>query len=171
MITTEIPAETRIRTRRRTSPKRMPLGCPDSSPRLRIAVADGDEGILEVYPGLLKILGHDVVSLSQSGYDLADRCRTLKPDLVLVEKTLPDADGLDIAEEILQHRLIPIVLVTPGRSAAYTEQSLRRGVLATLAKPFRLAELREAIAHARRCFDQLDTIRQCGLRLNELLKR
>lgn len=131
--------------------------------------ADGDDRVLEAYQGLLGVLGHETVSLSQTGHDLLAACHTLKPDLVLIEATLPDADGLDVATEILRHRQVPIVLVTPGRDSGLMEQALRRGVLATVSKPFRLPDLRAAIAHAEQCFGQLHAVRRQGARLVTML--
>ena len=141
------------------------LSRPHINAGLRIAVADGDDRVLEAHQGLLSILGHKAVSLSQTGHDLLAACLALKPDLVVIEATLPDADGLDVATELLHHRQIPIVLVTPGRDSGLMEQAMRRGVLATVSKPFRLSDLCAAIAHAQKCFDQLHAIRRQGTRL------
>ena len=131
----------------------------------RVAVADGEPELHEAYEGLLSLLGYETVSCSRTGRELLISVRSGNPDVVLLEATLPDADGLNIATQILKQRLIPIVLITPGQDSALLERALRRGVLATVSKPFRLPALRDAMAHAIHCFDQLHAILAEGTQL------
>lgn len=142
-----------------------------SETRLRIAVADGDERLLEDYRGLLDVLGHEAVSLSQTGKDLLADCHALKPDLVIVESQLPDTDGPTVAAEIVRHRAIPIVLITSSDDGQLIERARRCGVLAAVSKPFRLLELRLAITRSRRCFDQLNAARMEPAGWSALVKR
>ncbi len=64
------------------------------------------------------------------------------PDLVLLDVTLPDGDGIDFCGELAStFPDLPIVMLTARTGEADVVGALRRGAVDYVAKPFRLAEL------------------------------
>jgi response regulator NasT len=126
---------------------------------LRVIAADGDLWMRLFYQELLPHLGHQVVAVC-SGYHLAKLCSAVQPDLVLMDVRLPDADGLDIAEQLSSAWLAPVVLV----SAKHTPDELARAaqapcVLGFLNKPITERELAPAMLLAVRRFHQMRELR------------
>jgi DNA-binding response OmpR family regulator len=64
------------------------------------------------------------------------------PQLVLLDVTLPDGDGIDYCAELTsEFPHLPIVMLTARTDEAAVVGALRRGAVDYVAKPFRLAEL------------------------------
>ena len=62
-----------------------------------------------------------------------------RPDVVVVDRKLPDGDGLDLVRSLRSHPVtetMPIVLVTAGHDPQDRTEVLRAGADDYLAKPF-----------------------------------
>lgn len=97
--------------------------------------------------GMLRRDGHQATETS-SGQEALERLRAERFDLMITDLSMGEGmNGWELASAT--DRLVPglpIVLAT-GWGAAIDEQEARnRGVQAVLAKPFRLADLREVVA-------------------------
>ncbi|HRX78261.1 MAG TPA: response regulator, partial [Pirellulaceae bacterium] len=68
--------------------------------RLRIAVADDEPDMQEYFEKILPRLGHEVVSIAETGRQLVEHCETLNPDLVITDIKMPDMDGIEAATAI-----------------------------------------------------------------------
>ncbi len=65
-----------------------------------------------------------------------------RPDLVLLDLTLPDVDGLDVCRKIrADHPDLPIIMLTARAEEMDVIVGLNAGADDYVAKPFRLAEL------------------------------
>ena len=49
---------------------------------------------------MLPLCGHQVVAIADTGRELVEHCRSLKPDLVITDIKMPDMDGIEAAEEM-----------------------------------------------------------------------
>ena len=121
----------------------------------RIIAADGDLWMRLYYQELLPRMGHQVVAVS-SGYHLEKLCAAVQPDLVLMDVRLPDADGLDLVEQLSRAWSVPVLLV----SANHTAEELARAaqaacVLGFLRKPITERELAPAMLLAVERFRQM----------------
>lgn len=80
--------------------------------------------------------------------DGLDLCKTVQPDLVVLDLGLPDADGLDILPEIKgsQPENKPTVLILTVRKRRETiAEAINKGADAYLTKPFMVDDLLEVI--------------------------
>src|SRR5207302_1125226 len=105
-------------------------------------------------------LGHQVVAVAQTGRELVERCRALRPDLVIADIRMPDLDGIDAAEEIYRDRPVPIILISAHHDPELIERASRNHILAYLVKPIRQGDLQPAIGIALRRFEQFQALRQ-----------
>lgn len=65
----------------------------------RILLVDADEGFLGIYSRLLNSAGHDVFTAT-SGAEALNLARRCRPDLVLLNVSLPDLDGIELCRSL-----------------------------------------------------------------------
>lgn len=107
----------------------------------KVLVIDDELGICELIQMALKQKGHDV-RYSTTGAGGVKLFTEYSPDLVLLDLTLPDMDGADIARQVKtseQGKKTPIVVIS-GRILTRSEidPALFAGVLE---KPFSMSKL------------------------------
>lgn len=144
---------------------------------LRIAVADDEPEMREYLESTLILLGHQVVAVAKTGRELVERCRAMRPNLVITDIRMPEMDGLDAIHEIAGSMSIPVILVSAHHDPDAVARALDNQVLAYLVKPIKQADLETAIAVAIRRFRefqalgrQTDSLRQ-ALEDRKLIER
>src|SRR5262245_54248634 len=66
----------------------------------------------------------------------------VKPDLVLLDLGLPDADGLDVLKKLkTSYPNTPVMILTAHDSLANAIESIKQGAFHFLAKPYAVEEL------------------------------
>lgn len=78
----------------------------------------------------LERLGHRVLGLARDGREAVEAALRLRPGLVLMESTLPQVDGVDVAREIVAAEPVPIVLLTRYAGAELVRRAKDAGVVA-----------------------------------------
>lgn len=68
-------------------------------PGLRVLLVDDNASVLKSMARLVRALGHDP-HVAVSGHDAVDAAERLQPRLVLLDLTLPDVNGCDVARAI-----------------------------------------------------------------------
>jgi response regulator NasT len=139
------------------------------SERLRIAVADDEADMRDFFERMLPLCGHDVVATAETGAELVEHCRALKPDLVITDIKMPDMDGIAASSLIAQEQIIPIILVSAYHDAELVNRAAADHVLAYLVKPIGQADLAPAIAIAMRRFQELQSLRKEASDLKQAL--
>ena len=72
-----------------------------AAPALRVVVVDNDPGALELVVTDLRLEGHDVVATCLDGASALEACRSLRPDVVVLDHRMPPGPhGLDVAREL-----------------------------------------------------------------------
>jgi AmiR/NasT family two-component response regulator len=127
---------------------------------LRIAVADDEPDMRDYYKAILPGLGHEVVTVAESGRELVEQCRTSQPDLVISDIRMPDMDGIDAAVAINESRPVPVILVSGYHDAELIRRAEADHILAYLVKPIKQSDLVPAIALAMRRFEQFEQLRR-----------
>ena len=118
--------------------------------RPRLLLADDHRLVLE---GLSKLLEpeFELVGAVEDGRALLASAAELKPDVVLLDISMPLLNGMDAAREL--HRQQPgtrIVFVTMREDAAYVSEAFRTGASAYVLKSAAASELIEAVKMALR---------------------
>jgi DNA-binding NarL/FixJ family response regulator len=117
---------------------------------IRLAIIDGQTLIRY---GLRELAARnsdiEIVAESQSAADAHRMIATAQPDVVTVEISLPDGDGLRLAREFRdRHAGLGIVILTSQHEDDVLFQALETGVSAFVAKTAPLEEIIAAIRHA-----------------------
>ncbi|MFD8497483.1 response regulator transcription factor [Amycolatopsis sp. NPDC059657] len=106
--------------------------------RVRVLLVEDDEGVADALADSLQARGHAVTSVRR-GSDALSRHRDA--DLMLLDLTLPDMDGLEVLRKVRQVSAVPVLVLTARDDERDVVRGLRLGADDYLAKPIRLAEL------------------------------
>ena len=91
----------------------------------------------------LELEGYEVIRAT-NGKQVLNMAASKLPDLILLDLSLPDMDGLEVARQIRQNpktHSIPILAMTGGASFKVQEEYLQNGCNDYISKPFTLKEL------------------------------
>jgi response regulator of citrate/malate metabolism len=125
---------------------------------IRVLIIDDDFMVAKVHAGFIqRTPGFSVVGAAHSGAEALVKTRDLRPDLVLLDIHLPDANGLDL---MLQLREIApeldVLVISAAREVETVRRALRGGIVHYLIKPFSQADLQERLEHYRSAYQSLD---------------
>ena len=96
----------------------------------RVAVVD-DQALVRV--GFAMVLTHqddiDVVAEAGTGTEAIDVARTDRPDVILMDIRMPEMDGLEATERIVEHADwgVRVLILTTFEPDAYVYRALRAG--------------------------------------------
>ncbi len=115
-----------------------------------VVVIDDEPGIIDFVELGLGHEGLNVVSAGDAVTGLATVRRT-KPQLVILDAGLPDADGFDLLRRIRSESDVPVIMLTARGDLDDRVRGLDLGADDYIAKPFHFAELLARVrAHLRR---------------------
>ena len=107
----------------------------------RVLLVEDDERISEPLIRVLRAEDFDVTHVA-GGLAALDSIAEQLPDLVLLDLTLPDLDGLDVCRRLrADHPGLPVIMLTARAEEMDVIVGLNAGADDYVAKPFRLAEL------------------------------
>ncbi len=115
-------------------------------PNLRVVVVDNDPGALELVATDLRLEGHDVVAECLDGQSALEACRSLRPDVVVLDHRMPPGPhGLDVARELTADAAdLRVIVFTNYQDAELIRQIKATG--ATYLPKGNLRALRRAVA-------------------------
>ena len=124
-----------------------------------IAVIDDDRTIQATLSAVLPRHGYDV-RVGPNASQGKKRVAEVKPDLVLLDLGLPDADGLDVLRELkAEHPDLPVIVLTANDSLANAIESIKQGAFHFLSKPYAIEEL---LSLCTRALDQQALAREAA---------
>jgi CheY-like chemotaxis protein len=112
---------------------------------LKIAIADDEVDMRDFLRKILQRLGHEVVSVSETGNDLVRETLRTHPDLVVTDLKMPDGDGLSAMSRIWEHEPIPVIIISAYPQDMATRPIREDLVVCVLVKPVKSADLERAI--------------------------
>ncbi len=107
---------------------------------MKILLVEDNLNIRESLEYSFKMNKIDLVSVS----NVRDTLKYLednKPDLIILDVTLPDGNGFDLYKEYIKDRGIPVIFLTACDSEEDIVNALNMGASDYLTKPFRTGEL------------------------------
>ena len=91
--------------------------------------------------------------------DAQEKLKKVRPDLVILDRGLPDGDGLELCAEIRkdpQYQSLPVLMLTGKAETGDKVLGLKLGADDYLAKPFEPAELKARVDALLRRTDELN---------------
>jgi CheY-like chemotaxis protein len=113
----------------------------------RILIADDFEDYRTPLRMMLKLAGFEVLE-AENGQQAVEMTRREKPDLALIDVTLPVIDGLQVTRQILseaEFRFLPIIIVSGHDSEEVGQQAAAAGAAAYISKRIEFEELKKLI--------------------------
>jgi DNA-binding response OmpR family regulator len=105
-----------------------------------ILVVEDEASIADAVATRLRSEGF-AVAIAADGPSGVDQCRSLRPDLVVLDLMLPGLDGLEVCREIQRDRPVPVLMLTARDSETDLVVGLAVGADDYLTKPFSSREL------------------------------
>lgn len=115
----------------------------------RVLVVDDDRALLRALSIGLAARGYDVVT-ARTGEDGVVLSSLRQPDLVVLDLSLPDVDGVEVCRRIRAFSDVPILVLSALGSEERKVEALDRGADDYVTKPFSMAELEARLRVLRR---------------------
>ena len=106
----------------------------------RVLVIEDDPAVRSVLRALLKGQGYTLVEAATAARAVIE-ARSYRPDLLLVDLGLPDADGIAVIRRVRSWSTVPILALSAGDGEEEKIAALDAGADDYIAKPFSGAEL------------------------------
>lgn len=121
---------------------------------IKVLIVDDDFMVAKVHAGFIhQTPGFEVVGVAHTGAAAKAEVRSLDPDLVLLDIHLPDANGLDLLQELRDlSPELDILIISAAREVETVRRALRGGIVHYLIKPFSSEELRERLDHYQKAY-------------------
>jgi response regulator NasT len=97
---------------------------------------------------MLEDAGFEVVPDARDGVEAVDLARKHKPDLVLIDLSLPKLDGVEATRRILGERDVPVVALTGHSRDDFVQRAVDAGAVGHVLKPFSRVELVATVSGA-----------------------
>lgn len=107
---------------------------------VRILIVDDEEQIRRALRAILHPRGYELV-FAETGQEALVRAVDLPPDLVILDLTLPDIDGIDVCRELRSWMTAPILVLSVRSTEHDKIAALDEGADDYLTKPFSAGEL------------------------------
>jgi len=114
----------------------------------RILIVDDEPDLLETLVEVVRNLGYEVKGASD-GEEAIERFKAWRPDVIIIDRNMPKMDGISCARRILEVDPQMRIIIASGyaeSTAPEIDEAIRRAVRDYITKPFRTAELSQALA-------------------------
>ena len=107
----------------------------------KIIVVDDSDYLIGEIKKFLVADGHEVVAIGKDGNEGVDLYKEHKPDLTLLDITMPNKDGRDCLTGILQYDdNARVIVVSAVRDAAIIMECLKKGARGYVEKPLKFKD-------------------------------
>jgi CheY-like chemotaxis protein len=117
--------------------------------RMKVLIVDDSTMIRLALAKWLSVSGSEIVAEARNGREALELYRRHTPDLVTLDITMPEMDGLATLDEIMKiNPQAKVIIVSALTSQETTLSALKRGARTYVRKPFTAEELAEAVREA-----------------------
>jgi len=104
----------------------------------RILLVDDEEALVKAVEIILKHAGYEV-AIAYDGCEALEKVQTEKPDLILLDVSMPKMDGYQALERLKgssQTETIPVIMLTARSQSGDVSKAVALGVADYVVKPF-----------------------------------
>jgi two-component system, chemotaxis family, chemotaxis protein CheY len=113
---------------------------------LKVLVVDDSLIMRRNVTKMVEALGHKVIGEAKDGVEAIVLFERLKPDLVTMDITMPEMDGITAVKELKRiEKNVKIIMVTSHGQEEMVINAIRSGAGGYLLKPVNLIKLRDSI--------------------------
>ena len=113
---------------------------------LKVLIVDDSLIIRKKITKIIEKLGHEVVFSAQNGQEAIDAYNEHKPDLVTMDITMPDMDGITAVKHIMKdNHDAKIIMVTSHGQEDMVIKSIQAGAVGYMLKPITDDKMAQAI--------------------------
>jgi DNA-binding NarL/FixJ family response regulator len=117
----------------------------------RIVVADDHELLRDGLKSTLgKIEGYEVVGEASNGTDALRLVEELRPDIVIMDVTMPGLDGISVTKRIVESFGTKVVVLSMHEEGIYAVNAFKAGAMAYVLKGTAAVEVLQAIEEVLR---------------------
>ena len=110
--------------------------------RGKVFLLDDDELIVSMLSRALKKAGYQIKAATETE-GIISNLKSFEPDVVLLDITMPNRNGMDILEEIISHEInTQVVMLTADDTAETAVKAMKLGAADYLTKPFNTDEVK-----------------------------
>jgi two-component system copper resistance phosphate regulon response regulator CusR len=116
--------------------------------RKRILIIDDEEDFCSLVKTGLETRSDFEVSIATNGKDGIDLAKVVKPDLILLDITMPEIDGFQVLERLKKDKVtvsIPVIMLTAREDVEYRRKASQLFNEAYLTKPVEFSTLKATI--------------------------
>lgn len=118
------------------------------SARRKVLVVDDEADVVQLLVKSFRKADQYEVSTASNGFEAGIQVATFNPDMVILDLMMPNLDGFKVCQLIKSNpktRHIRVLVVTGYASDENRQKALERGADDFMAKPARIAELKEKV--------------------------
>lgn len=95
---------------------------------------------------ILTKLGHEVIGEAENGFDAVKKCEKLNPDLVTMDITMPELDGIEAVKKIKEvNSDVKIIMCSAMGQQGMVVEAIQAGANDFIVKPFTPERVQEAL--------------------------
>jgi len=103
----------------------------------RVMIADDSDAIRKVLKDMVSLGDHELVGEATDGAEAVEQFNTVKPDVLLLDLSMPEKDGLTVLKEIKGTNPDAKIIVFSGDDSKETvNKCLEAGAVSFIPKPF-----------------------------------
>jgi signal transduction histidine kinase len=130
-----------------------------------VLVAEDDALVVEMIRGMLAEQGYEMVGAVGDGRAAIEAVERLQPDVVVMDLSMPEMDGIEATRRIQEHHPTPVVALTAHDEPELVAGASEAGAGAYVVKPADGQELERAIIVARTRFENMLALRELNQEL------
>ena len=115
------------------------------SEKFKLMIVDDSSIIRQVILKYLKNLNVELVGTASNGKEALEAFKKTSPDIITLDITMPELDGLSVLEEIMKiNSAVKVMVVTALNDKATGLKAIKLGAKSFVGKPFTEEKLKDA---------------------------
>ncbi len=133
----------------------------------KILVVDDESSIRRTLKDILEFEKHEVV-LAPDGTEAIDYFREEEFDVVLLDIKMPEIDGMEVLEKMMQIREVPVIMISGHGTIETAVEAIKKGAYDFIVKP---PDLNRLLITVRNAVEKKDLVTQTQQLKKEVDKR